>query len=404
MTPAPDLPRPNRPAARSIGRVARALTAGFVLGCGEPSEPVRAPSDPPRANAPAATAPAATPAETGPAPRLSVVEPVVDVGDLLKGESREVEFEVRNAGDVPLVIRRVQTVCGCTVASLRTAEGPIAIPLPGAPPEPGGLATLEPGAGCTIRVEFQSATQPLGKLEKHVTLHTNERNRPEFPLTIRASIQQPFVIEPESIVFGELKRGETPTRRMTLRADALKDVRVIGFDDVPAFLHARVERDESDPDVQIIEISLTREAPVGLLQHTIKARLDHPTFEHLPIPVFATVKSRLRVDTGNPENRERIDFEVLRIGEETKRSVEIATEVPDETFHVTSVDVESKHDSIIRAEIVALVPGSRYRVDVFARPTEETKARFLRGSLNIHSDHPDLTVKTITFQGWLKSN
>lgn len=400
---------PGRPAGAFPLWVVIVLLA---VGCSKSTEPegtsAEGPATPratPTATDPTAhSTPPAAPGGAGPAPRLSVPEPTVDVGEILKGESREVEFEIRNAGDAPLVIQRVITVCGCTVASLITDEGTIVVPLPGTPADPAGLATLAPGGDATVRVEFQSKTQPLGKIEKHVTLRTNDPEQVEFRLKIHAELQQAFVLEPESIVFGELKRGETPTRTLKLRAAALKNVRVTGFDDVPDFLRANAERDETNPDVQTISVTLTRDAPVGLLQHTIQARLDHPTFEHLPIPVFATVNSRMRIDSGNPENRERIDFEVLRVGEETKRSVEISTELADETFHVTSVDIDSKYASILRTEIVTVVPGSRYRVDVFALPTADTKAKFVRGTLNIHSDHPDLPVKAIAFQGWLKDD
>lgn len=118
------------------------------------------------------TADAATTTDTANAqigfPKIAFNETVHDFGELKKGDKAEVEFEIRNEGNVDLVIIDAKASCGCTV--------------PEKPSEP-----IKPGASAKMKVVF-SATS-AGLQSKNVTLTTNTEAGSEI-LTVKANVTE----------------------------------------------------------------------------------------------------------------------------------------------------------------------------------------------------------------------
>ncbi|WP_378186936.1 DUF1573 domain-containing protein [Aquimarina sp. W85] len=77
---------------------------------------------------------------------------VVDYGEIAKGSDGNRKFEFTNTGNAPLVISRVYSSCGCTIA--KKPEGPIA-----------------PGATGIIEVKYD--TKRVGPIRKTITVYSN---------------------------------------------------------------------------------------------------------------------------------------------------------------------------------------------------------------------------------------
>lgn len=336
-----------------------------------------------------------------PAPRVRAEVSEVDFQTVLKGELRVAEFPFENTGNAPLVVQMIQVVCGCTVARVVAPDGSAIVPPTNKPPDPRGIVTLLPGERSVLVVELATEGQKTGSLAKHVAIHTNDPYNAVLRLNLRAVIEAPFVLDPHELSFGEVRRGETPSLTLNVVAAALQGAEVTGLSVVPEWLDASVRRTEGVGHYAI-EVRVRDDAPVGYLKGTLRARVDHPTFDGFDVSVFATVKSRLRFDTGNPANRERIDFEVLRPGTPKTAHVEVSIEEGLEPFLVTGVRVDASHADMIRTDVVTLEPGKRYRVDVVC--TADPSLRFLRGTLHIETNHVDQPVKDLPFQGWVDSN
>ncbi|MFG0317961.1 MAG: DUF1573 domain-containing protein [Planctomycetota bacterium JB042] len=365
-----------------------ALLAGLG-GCSEES-PDASPGAP-SAGTPAAKA----------HPRVRTDAPTFDFGRLLKGQVETAEFTLRNEGDAPAVVQMIQTVCGCTVARLVLPDGTSFTPPKGAAPDPSGIATIPAGESISLFVELETGAQKPGPLSKSVTVHSNDPLNGRLGLRLQASIVEPFHVEPPEVVFGEVRRGETPAATVEISAAALEGAAVVGVDSLPEWLEADVRRLEGTGRFAL-DVRLREGAPVGFLKADVRARVDHPTFDGLDVPVFATVKSRLRFDTGNPTNRERIDFGFLPRGEPTTITVEVAEEVGAAPFRVTGVEVDAARADLVETEVETLEDGRRYRVLVTCAPTGDV--RNVRGTLRIRTDHPDQPVKELPFQAWVDSN
>ena len=103
-----------------------------------------------------------------------------DFGKMFSGETKSVTFQVSNAGDEKLVIKRVRTSCGCT----KTIHG---------------SKELEPKAKTEIVASLDTMGMKAGKKKKIVTVYSNDPKRSKAELALLAEVIQELKIEPTSL-------------------------------------------------------------------------------------------------------------------------------------------------------------------------------------------------------------
>jgi len=100
------------------------------------------------------TAKVATPAApVGPTTVMTLDETVFDFGVIEEGEKISHVYTITNTGKEPLIIKNAKGSCGCTVPTYEKAP-------------------ILPGESSEIKIRY--ATNRLGKINKTVTLYTNE--------------------------------------------------------------------------------------------------------------------------------------------------------------------------------------------------------------------------------------
>ena len=97
---------------------------------------------------------------------ISFESEVVDYGKIAQNENGLRVFKFKNTGTAPVVISRVKTSCGCTLAS--KPEQPV---LPGE----------------TAQIEVNYDTKRIGKFSKSITVESNAKN-PRMQLKITGEI------------------------------------------------------------------------------------------------------------------------------------------------------------------------------------------------------------------------
>jgi len=103
-------------------------------------------------------------------PRIAVSDSVWDFGDITATFRVGHVFKIKNVGDAPLLIQRVETSCGCAVASLADSA-------------------IEPGGEASLRVTLNAENLAPGILaEKTVTLTCNDPQGPVKTLALRARL------------------------------------------------------------------------------------------------------------------------------------------------------------------------------------------------------------------------
>lgn len=102
---------------------------------------------------------------TGPA--IKFTSQVVDYGEIERGSDGIRVFEFVNSGDLPLVISKVYSSCGCTIP--KKPEAPIA-----------------PGEKGEIQVKYD--TNRVGPIRKTITVNSNAESTPIVSLKIKGTV------------------------------------------------------------------------------------------------------------------------------------------------------------------------------------------------------------------------
>ena len=125
-----------------------------------------------------------------PEPQQAVFENTQrDLGKVLAGEGMDLEFKVKNAGGKALKIQSVTGTCGCLVPKYPNS--------------------VKPGETATIQVRFEPAPQWYGRVQKHLTVVTDDPKLPEVKLDLQADIDPLLAMDPPSPVQIPAHRGQT---------------------------------------------------------------------------------------------------------------------------------------------------------------------------------------------------
>ena len=103
--------------------------------------------------------------------RLAVEPPSFDFGNVRPEKRLLKELMLRNFGDAELVIKKVSTTCGCTVAGAY-------------------LTRVAPGASTTLRIAFTTPAA-AGRTEQTVTIESNDPEHPKVDIKVSATVVAP---------------------------------------------------------------------------------------------------------------------------------------------------------------------------------------------------------------------
>ena len=141
----------------------------------------------------AATLPTAT--RPRQAPKIETIEH--NSGNIWAGDSVKHAFEVTNTSERVMEIRSVNTTCGCTTASKWEKE-------------------VLPGQTWTLDVTFATAGRQ-GKVNKSITVMTDDPDRPRIELVLKGEIQTRFEVSPsQAISLGALQSDSVIKRTLSI--------------------------------------------------------------------------------------------------------------------------------------------------------------------------------------------
>jgi hypothetical protein len=115
-----------------------------------------------------ATAEDAKPAQPASGARISIEPASFDFGKALPNKTLTKEFVVKNFGTEDLVIDRVTTTCGCTVAS-------------------GYEKRVKPGGTTNLRVSLETRTSS-GRIERKVAVKSNDPEKSVAEVSVIATV------------------------------------------------------------------------------------------------------------------------------------------------------------------------------------------------------------------------
>ncbi|MEN8154801.1 MAG: DUF1573 domain-containing protein [Acidobacteriota bacterium] len=148
---------------------------------------------------------------------LKFKEKVIDFGEVKSGKVVDLKFEFENAGDSLLIIKNVNTTCGCTVTRLEQKE-------------------YEPGAKGVIPLKFFSKGY-RGKIIKSVNVFSNDQTNPNLRLTLKGIVKiKDFAvadIETDTIDFSNIFIGDRPVKEVEIKNSGNIDLRILDITHSP---------------------------------------------------------------------------------------------------------------------------------------------------------------------------
>jgi hypothetical protein len=203
-------------------------------------------------------------------PRLEVDQLELDGGEVEPGKIVNFAFPVRNTGQVPLAIEKVKASCGCI------ALGDFDRSIP-----PGGVGT--------VRAAIKTAGL-RGQVTKHLTVTSNDPERPTVTLTMTARMFQPIEIFPSSDILLPLSPGRPTSLEVAIRCNEKEPLEIQKVETSLDFVHARLLPPAASaaggPSTdQHVEITVDKAPTTTVFDATVTLHVNRPARPQILIHV-----------------------------------------------------------------------------------------------------------------------
>jgi hypothetical protein len=200
-----------------------------------------------------------------------------DFGPVPRGGKFRHEFPLNNRLSESLTILNVRASCGCTTGHAAVSQ-------------------LAPGQSTIVEAEMDTRNFVGTKSTVlYVTLVNAAGQESEARLGITANILSDVVLNPGSIDFGAVARGQSSTQVLTIDRIGLSSWKVERMVSTCRALTGQlVETARKDTSVQYtLSLSLKPDAPAGVLRDEIRLLTNDPETASIPIPVTALIQGDL---------------------------------------------------------------------------------------------------------------
>ena len=208
-------------------------------------------------------------------PQAAIMQSVIDVGVIVRGEAVERSFVIRNDGDQPLELTDVQPTCGCTVVDFDRR--------------------IAPGSRGKVVVTLDSKGL-RGPVAKSIQVYTNDSRNPQLELVVKANIRAYIEAEPGYARFlTVLGQGADPAPQLIYADEGALAVSSVQspfpFIEVRYHEATEEERSSAHPGRQwVIEVGLAANAPTGSFADFVEVKVRHPRLKSVRIPVSGFVQ------------------------------------------------------------------------------------------------------------------
>ncbi|MGH9369140.1 MAG: DUF1573 domain-containing protein, partial [Thermoanaerobaculia bacterium] len=307
-------------------------------------------------------------------PKIEVVPETKDAGTVAKGAMVDATFVIKNNGASDLVISDARPSCGCTVASFDKLI------------KPGSEGKL------TSSVDTKNFSGPISK---SILLVSNDPERPQLNLFIKA-IVKPFVdVMPTGYVRFSVVKGDSAAQDVVLVSEEKTFKPMIAETAQPYVKAELIPAGEKDKiagrpgDQYKLRVSVTAEAPEGLLNAPIRITTGVPQQPTVEIPVSGYVRSRVSVTPA------LVNFGNFTAGKDAiTRNIIVTNNKPNTPIKVTKAEVSVPG---FQTDVVPTQEGVSYTVVVKAG--EKVKKGVLEGTVKLYTTDKEKAVIELPLKG-----
>ena len=254
---------------RQLGRIASlALAAVLATAAMHAQQKAAKPADAKQASKPVA------------APKIDVIPETRDAGTVAKGHVIDATFVIKNAGGSDLIITDARPGCGCTVASFDKV-----------------IKAGEEGK-VVSHVDTKTFSGPIAK---SILLVSNDPDRPQINLFIKA-IVKPFVdVLPNAYVRFSVIKGDSDSQSVILLSEEKSFKPAVAEASQP-YVKAEIApagEKEKIPghlgEQYRLKLTVTGDAPEGLLNAPVRITTGVSQQPQVEVPVAGIVRARVQV-------------------------------------------------------------------------------------------------------------
>jgi hypothetical protein len=268
-----------------------------------------------------------------------------DFGSVPRGPTLSHHFRVVNNTRSPVNISRVHVSCGCVSASALKSY-------------------LKPGEETTVLAQMDT-TRFTGPKTVTVSVQFDQPNFEEVRLWVQANGRNDFALAPDSIAFGQVKRGGSPTASVNVTFYGHTGAQIVSAKGESNYIHpvvAEVRRTEYET-VYRVTAKLRKDTPVGKWYTDVWLKTNVESLPHLRVPLTVDVESPLTISP------HLLSLGAVKVSSENQRRVIVRGVKP---FKITSikggddvVQVKSQNEDAREVHVltIQLKPGKAGAVD-----------------------------------------
>jgi hypothetical protein len=284
-------------------------------------------------------------------PIAKVDSDIFNFGFMEIGTDLSHEFVITNVGRAPLVIRKGETSCKCTLSSLADEEK---------------VKEVAPGDHATVTLAWH-ASGTEREFRQKADLYTNDPAQLTISLYVEGQITRSTVIQPPNVVFSSVSPNQ----------GAMAEVYVYSYRDKPFDIVKYKMRDAGSAeyfDVEcvpligdaltfpgakmgyVFRIKVKPTIPVGPIQQVLEFETTHDGMATASVPVTGKVVSDFSIaGRGWDGNREALRIGVIPAAGGADRTLSLIVRGPG--HEQTKFEVENVEPPVLQVEVGAVTTG-----------------------------------------------
>jgi hypothetical protein len=312
-------------------------------------------------------------------PALSLPDPVHDWGTAYRGETIEHVFAVENTGGSPLSIEDVKPNCGCTV-----------------PKGADYKKVLQPGEKTMVTLSVDTSGLK-GATKKYAEVVTNVQGD-ENKLWMQGTVEELLVVKPPQVQVQVIRKG-TGTAGPTvveLAANLQKTVKIASIKPVKNLVAASLKEIEPGKRFEVTLTPTLKDERSAFLSETLETSVEvDGRAIALRLPVSVTVRDRIEVIPAKSVYFTRKDTGSLAASGAAPLTKELQVQSIGGPGHAFQILKAESKDKLFTTSVAPIEPGKRYKLVITLEKAPEKAQRFVRDTIQVSTDDPELPVITI---------
>ena len=212
-------------------------------------------------------------------PQIEAETTHYQMGIISNDELTKGQVMIHNRGKAALLVPKVNTQCGCTTGKM-------------------SKEMIPPGESAPLEVTVDPMRINGFKSTKTLTLFTNDPKHPTLAIQVSAEVEPEFVLEPPTLDFGTITKGEpaTQTLKVIQKTDQpfeLTEAAIVGNESYFQFTYEEIpaaERMDPNKKEYVAKVTVLQTAPTGPLRASLRLKTNLKRLPMSVAPVFAEVK------------------------------------------------------------------------------------------------------------------